>query len=146
MFSTCSELTPRAPIPDGRMAQFMQPCGTANRFWTLKEIGLKCLPVTTTSWPNWIRWWWWVRARVSWSWTCGNCFVFTIGQGCAAFSKSRNILLFALQLFMTLPLIMDRIEIKPLESVLPTRFTGKRFPEINSIQSLVWLKVYSDLF
>ena len=26
MFSTCSELTPRAPIPDGRMAQFMQPC------------------------------------------------------------------------------------------------------------------------
>ena len=28
MFSTCSELTPRAPIPDGRMAQFMQPCLT----------------------------------------------------------------------------------------------------------------------
>ena len=26
MFSTCSELTPRAPIPDGRMAQIMQPC------------------------------------------------------------------------------------------------------------------------
>ena len=26
MFSTCSKLTPRAPIPDGRMAQFMQPC------------------------------------------------------------------------------------------------------------------------
>ena len=25
MFSTCSELTPRAPILDGRMAQFMQP-------------------------------------------------------------------------------------------------------------------------
>ena len=25
MFSTFSELTPRAPIPDGRMAQFMQP-------------------------------------------------------------------------------------------------------------------------
>ena len=25
MFSTCSELTRRAPIPDGRMAQFMQP-------------------------------------------------------------------------------------------------------------------------
>ena len=25
MFSMCSELTPRAPIPDGRMAQFMQP-------------------------------------------------------------------------------------------------------------------------
>ena len=26
MFSTCSELTPPAPIPDGRMAQIMQPC------------------------------------------------------------------------------------------------------------------------
>ena len=25
MFSTCSELTPRAPIPDGRMEQIMQP-------------------------------------------------------------------------------------------------------------------------
>ena len=28
MFSTCSELTPRAPIPDGRMERIMQPCGT----------------------------------------------------------------------------------------------------------------------
>ena len=26
MFSMCSELTPRAPIPDSRIAQFMQPC------------------------------------------------------------------------------------------------------------------------
>ena len=26
MFSSCSELTPRAPIPDGKMEQFMQPC------------------------------------------------------------------------------------------------------------------------
>ena len=26
MFSTCSELTPRAPIPDGRMEPIMQPC------------------------------------------------------------------------------------------------------------------------
>ena len=25
MFSTCSELTPRAPIPDGRMERIMQP-------------------------------------------------------------------------------------------------------------------------
>ena len=25
MFSTCSKLTPHAPIPDGGMAQFMQP-------------------------------------------------------------------------------------------------------------------------
>ena len=28
MFSMCSELTPRAPIPDSRIAQFMQPCLT----------------------------------------------------------------------------------------------------------------------
>ena len=26
MFSMCSELTPRAPIPDSRITQFMQPC------------------------------------------------------------------------------------------------------------------------
>ena len=26
MFSMCSELTPRAPIPDTRIPQFMQPC------------------------------------------------------------------------------------------------------------------------
>ena len=26
MFSMCSELTPHAPIPDSRIAQFMQPC------------------------------------------------------------------------------------------------------------------------
>ena len=26
MFSTCSELTPRALIPDGRMERIMQPC------------------------------------------------------------------------------------------------------------------------
>ena len=26
MFSTCSELTPRAPIPDGRIEKIMQPC------------------------------------------------------------------------------------------------------------------------
>ena len=26
MFSTCLKLTPRAPIPDGRMEQIMQPC------------------------------------------------------------------------------------------------------------------------
>ena len=26
MFSTCFELTPRAPIPDGRMERFMHPC------------------------------------------------------------------------------------------------------------------------
>ena len=33
MFSTCSELTPRAPIPDGRMAQFMQPCLSMWAIW-----------------------------------------------------------------------------------------------------------------
>ena len=35
MFSTCSEVTPRAPIPDGRMEQIMQPWfqfGTLNNF------------------------------------------------------------------------------------------------------------------
>ena len=26
MFSMCSEFTPRAPIPDGRMERFMHPC------------------------------------------------------------------------------------------------------------------------
>ena len=26
MFSMCSELTPRAPIPDTRIPQLMQPC------------------------------------------------------------------------------------------------------------------------
>ena len=31
MFSTCSELTPRSPIRDGRMAQFMQP-------WSLSAL------------------------------------------------------------------------------------------------------------
>ena len=66
--------------------------------------------------------------------------MFTIGQGCAAFSKSRNILLFALQLFMALPLTMNKIEIEPLESVLSTGFTGKRALEIKLIQNLVWFK------
>ena len=30
MFSMCSELTPRAPILDSRIAQFMQPCRQVN--------------------------------------------------------------------------------------------------------------------
>ena len=38
MFSTCSELTPRAPIPDGRMERIMQP-------W----VGLGVIPVPTYS-------------------------------------------------------------------------------------------------
>ena len=43
-FPTCSELTPHAPIPDGRMEQIMQP-------WSLS----KCLPLSLTHsltpWP-----------------------------------------------------------------------------------------------
>ena len=31
MFSTCSELTPRAPIPDGRKEQIMQLCAWAKK-------------------------------------------------------------------------------------------------------------------
>ena len=37
MFSTCSELTPRAPIPDGRMERIMQPWdqpSTAEWLWS----------------------------------------------------------------------------------------------------------------
>ena len=30
MFSMCFELTPRAPILDSRIVQFMQPCGIPN--------------------------------------------------------------------------------------------------------------------
>ena len=36
MFSMCSELTPRAPIPDGRMERIMQPCP----FTTLVDMGV----------------------------------------------------------------------------------------------------------
>ena len=32
MFSTCSELTPRAPIPDGRMERIMQPWSEDNDY------------------------------------------------------------------------------------------------------------------
>ena len=39
MFSMCSELTPRAPIPDSRIAQFMQPCLS-----TPQPSGCKRLP------------------------------------------------------------------------------------------------------
>ena len=44
MFSTCSELSPRAPIPDGRMAQIMQPwalsdcTGAPNQTTLLKVV------------------------------------------------------------------------------------------------------------
>ena len=41
MFPTCSELTPRAPIPDGRMAQFMQPCNLSD--FVHGRLLVKCL-------------------------------------------------------------------------------------------------------
>ena len=43
MFSMCSELTPRAPILNGRMAQFMQPWVTSRRGCS---IALRALLVT----------------------------------------------------------------------------------------------------
>ena len=43
MFSMCSKLTPRAPIPNGRMAQFMQPWVTSRRGCS---IALRALLVT----------------------------------------------------------------------------------------------------
>ena len=33
MFSTCSELTPRAPIPNGRMERIMLPCHISGAKW-----------------------------------------------------------------------------------------------------------------
>ena len=41
MFSTCSELTPLAPIPDGRMEQIMQP------WWECSSL------FSPTQWQNW---------------------------------------------------------------------------------------------
>ena len=41
-FSTCSEPTPRAPILDGRMAQFMQPCRERSFVLLQKVFFLKC--------------------------------------------------------------------------------------------------------
>ena len=45
MFSRCSELTPRAPIPDGRMAQIMQPSESRlsigqykSTFWLIHHV------------------------------------------------------------------------------------------------------------
>ena len=37
MFFTCSELAPRAPIPDSRIAQSMQPCCSVYMIITLKN-------------------------------------------------------------------------------------------------------------
>ena len=37
MFSTCSELIPRAPIPDGRMERFMHPCRTVQKIAATRE-------------------------------------------------------------------------------------------------------------
>ena len=38
MFSTCSELTPRAPIPDGRMERIMQPCRIWGRGGSISKV------------------------------------------------------------------------------------------------------------
>ena len=46
MFSTCSELTPRAPIPDGRMEQIVQPCPGVNVF----SCPGSSLPTLGTDW------------------------------------------------------------------------------------------------
>ena len=39
MFSMCSELTPRAPIPDTRIPQLMQPCKCVYNFYGLYLLG-----------------------------------------------------------------------------------------------------------
>ena len=38
MFSTCSKLTSRAPIPDGMMEQIMQPCGTHRQDYIKQNV------------------------------------------------------------------------------------------------------------
>ena len=38
MFYTCSELTPRAPIPDGRMTQIMQPCSLIKKMTCISTV------------------------------------------------------------------------------------------------------------
>ena len=38
MFSMCSELTPRAPIPDGRMERFMHPCNNVSSFHSQQHV------------------------------------------------------------------------------------------------------------
>ena len=49
MFSMCAELPPRAPIPDSRIAQFMQPCVISAivvkiiYFWTFLPLPLGLL-------------------------------------------------------------------------------------------------------
>ena len=61
MFSTCSELTPRAPIPDGRMERFMHP-------WISMSIPIfnilwshlywpDCLEDEEKNYPRWIVGW-----------------------------------------------------------------------------------------
>ena len=45
MFSTCSEPTPRAPIPDGSMERIMQPCTQCASIWLYL-----CTPASKLSW------------------------------------------------------------------------------------------------
>ena len=71
MFSTCSELTPRAPIPDGRMERIMRPCFVNTKdkfflncfcillitcFWLLKTQDDQSGPIVATQFePMWAR-------------------------------------------------------------------------------------------
>ena len=41
MFSMCSELTPRAPVPDNRIPQLMQPCLTPSPILLLYVFNLE---------------------------------------------------------------------------------------------------------
>ena len=58
MFSTCSELTPRAPSPAGRLERLMQPCGqlcpTVQGLICLEPISklMKRLLQITSQWTN----------------------------------------------------------------------------------------------
>ena len=90
MFSMCSELTPRARIPDTRIPQLMQPCGQvyraqrrscSNTGWvekasillalaSLAQVNLERLGQFMTVWKLWQCWrfvvlvsslpWWWL--------------------------------------------------------------------------------------
>ena len=51
MFSMCSELTPLAPIPDSRIAQFMQPCLEPSALRLLISVQIVLLLLGTQSLP-----------------------------------------------------------------------------------------------
>ena len=62
----CSELTPRAPIPDGRMAQIKQPC---------HQVGIATFALFRYT----IRWV--IRTATSKSWHCQNRFSYLCNIG-----------------------------------------------------------------